>query len=228
VRRADRFCGGGAGAADDVRHHRVPQRHLPLHGRLRASAPRAQAAQEPGEPTLLRVQVGVLFLRAPRGRVRAPPLPSPLTSHHVPTPCRLQNVALAWPHSRLSSCTSPTLRCHCRILVQAGAVARQAAVSKLAACAASSGGDGYARIRDRQHAGTDSEVERVGCLELDAETAPHQLEGNKWIWETAPAKSAVSGPNHEPRSLNVKLLGCCQSVRLWLSFLSMRTVVRVQ
>jgi hypothetical protein len=44
--------------------------------------------------------------------------------------------------------------------------------------------------------------------------------------ETAPVKSALSGPNREPRSPNVKLIGCCQSVRQWLSFLGLRTDVR--
>jgi hypothetical protein len=43
--------------------------------------------------------------------------------------------------------------------------------------------------------------------------------------ETAPVKSALSGPNREPRSQTVVLIGC-QSVRLWSSFLGLRTVVR--
>jgi hypothetical protein len=43
--------------------------------------------------------------------------------------------------------------------------------------------------------------------------------------ETAPAKSALSGPTHEPRSQNVELIGC-QSVRQRLSFLGLRAVVR--
>ena len=37
--------------------------------------------------------------------------------------------------------------------------------------------------------------------------------------ETAPVNSAISGPNREPRSQNVKLIECCQSVRPWSSFL---------
>jgi hypothetical protein len=37
--------------------------------------------------------------------------------------------------------------------------------------------------------------------------------------------SSTSGPNHEPRSQNVELIGC-QSVRQWSGFLSLRTVVR--
>jgi hypothetical protein len=36
---------------------------------------------------------------------------------------------------------------------------------------------------------------------------------------------ATSGPNHEPRSPNVELIGCL-SVGEWSSFLSLRTVVR--
>jgi hypothetical protein len=44
--------------------------------------------------------------------------------------------------------------------------------------------------------------------------------------ETAPVKTALSGPNREPRSPNVKLIGCCQSVRQGLSFLGLRTVER--
>jgi hypothetical protein len=37
---------------------------------------------------------------------------------------------------------------------------------------------------------------------------------------------ATSGPNHETRSPNVESIVGCQSVRQWLSFLSLRTVVR--
>jgi hypothetical protein len=37
--------------------------------------------------------------------------------------------------------------------------------------------------------------------------------------------SATSGPNQEPRSPNIELIGC-QSVRQWPRFLSLRTVVR--
>jgi hypothetical protein len=47
--------------------------------------------------------------------------------------------------------------------------------------------------------------------------------GNKWVGKQ-PIKS-YSGPTHEPRSLNIELIGC-QSVRQWSSFLSLRTVVR--
>jgi hypothetical protein len=36
---------------------------------------------------------------------------------------------------------------------------------------------------------------------------------------------ATSGPNHEPRSPNIALIGC-PSVRQWSSFLGLRTVVR--
>jgi hypothetical protein len=43
--------------------------------------------------------------------------------------------------------------------------------------------------------------------------------------ETAPVKSALSGPNREPRSPNVGSIGC-QSVRQGLSFLGLRTVER--
>jgi hypothetical protein len=43
--------------------------------------------------------------------------------------------------------------------------------------------------------------------------------------ETAPVKSALSGPNQEPRSPNVELIGW-QSLRQWLSFLGLRTVAR--
>ena len=44
--------------------------------------------------------------------------------------------------------------------------------------------------------------------------------------ETAPVMSALSGPNREPSSQNAKLIGWSQSVRPWLSFLGLRTVVR--
>jgi hypothetical protein len=48
--------------------------------------------------------------------------------------------------------------------------------------------------------------------------------GNKWIGKQRQL-SATSGPHHEPRSPNIELIGC-QSVRQWLSFLALRTVVR--
>jgi hypothetical protein len=50
----------------------------------------------------------------------------------------------------------------------------------------------------------------------------------RWVieaGETASVESALSGPNGEPGSQNVKLIGCCQSVRSWSNFLGLRTVV---
>jgi hypothetical protein len=37
--------------------------------------------------------------------------------------------------------------------------------------------------------------------------------------ESTPVESALYGPNREPRRQNVKLIGCCLSVRPWLCFL---------
>jgi hypothetical protein len=50
-----------------------------------------------------------------------------------------------------------------------------------------------------------------------------------FVQPTAPVESATSGPNREPstQKSNQKSNGC-QSVRQWLSFLSLRTVVRAQ
>jgi hypothetical protein len=73
---------------------------------------------------------------------------------------------------------------------------------------------------------TNRDVIRDSAVQLGLTHQRNLRRRNKWI---ASGKSALSGPNREPRSPNVKSIGCCQSVRgLWLSFLGLRTVVRAQ
>ena len=68
-----------------------------------------------------------------------------------------------------------------------------------------------------------SQVQKRPCAPHVTPTRELLSAGNSGR-DTAAVKTAISGPNCEPRSPNVKLIGCCRSVRPWSSLLGLRTV----